>query len=175
MNEKIFLKSVITSSMLILALLLVDTYLIPTADYKPEVIESKQYVRIGGARYRRGYGGRSGRGYTYSLRTQHRSITIQENLYRELMPADTILINSSGLLSSPQYLLQRDGENYLRYSIGYIRAAAGLELVIALLIGHVITFIFFNRFPWEPGRRRLVYVLLTLAISQLCFCLFYLK
>ena len=166
MNEKIFLKSVIAGSMLILALLLVDTYLIPTADYKPEVIESKQFVRNEGRKYR---------GYTYILQTQHRSIRIKENLYRELMPGDTIFINSSGLLSSPQYLLQRDGENYLRYSIGYIRAAAGLELVIALLIGHIITLIFFNRFPWEPGRRRLVYVLLILSIIQLCFCLFYLK
>ena len=164
MNEKIFLKSVIAGSMLILALLLVDTYLIPTADYKPEVIESKQFVRNEGRRYG---------GYTYILQTQHRSIRIKENLYRELMPGDTIFINSSGLLSSPQYLLQRDGENYLRYSIGYIRAAAGLELVIALLIGHIITLIFFNRFPWEPGRRRLVYVLLILSIIQLCFCLFY--
>lgn len=175
MQERLFLQSIMGVSMLILALLLVDTYLIPTADYKPEVIESKQYVRSGGARYRRGYGGRSGRGYTYSLRTQHRSITIQENLYRELMPGDTILINSSGLLSSPQYLLQRDGADYLRYPIGYIRAAAGLELVIALIIGHIITLFFFNRFPWEPGRRRLVYVLLILSIIQLCFCLFYLK
>lgn len=166
MQDKLFLQSIMGVSMLILALLLVDTYLIPTVDYKPEVIESKQYVRNEGRKYR---------GYTYILQTQHRSIRIKENLYRELMPADTILINSSGLLSSPQYLLQRDGENYLRYSIGYIRAAVGLELVIALLIGHVITLIFFNRFPWEPGRRRLVYVLLTLTISQLCFCLFYLK
>ena len=165
MNEKIFLKSVIAGSMLILAFLLVDTYLIPAGPYEPEIIESKKFIR--------GRNRRSSRGYTFSLQTQHRSITIQENLYRELMPGDTILINHSCLLSSPQYLLQRDGENYLRYSIGYIRAAAGLELVIALLIGHVITLIFFNRFPWEPGRRRLVYVLLILSIIQLCFCLFY--
>ena len=165
MNEKIFLKSVIAGSMLILAFLLVDTYLIPAGPYEPEIIESKKFIR--------GRNRRSSRGYTFSLQTQHRSITIQENLYRELMPGDTILINHSCLLSSPQYLLQRDGENYLRYSIGYIRAAAGLELVIALLIGHIITLIFFNRFPWEPGRRRLVYVLLILSIIQLCFCLFY--
>ena len=166
MQERLFLQSIMGVSMLILALLLVDTYLIPTADYKPEVIESKQYVRNEGRKYR---------GYTYILQTQHRSIRIKENLYRELMQGDTILINSSGLLSSPQYLLQKDGAGYLRYPIGYIRAAAGLELVIALIIGHVITLIFFNRFPWEPGRRRLVYVLLILSIIQLCFCLFYLK
>lgn len=153
--------------MLILALLLVDTYLIPAGPYEPEMIESKKFIRDRGRR--------SGRGYTFSLQTQHRSITIQENLYRELMPGDTILINSSGLLSSPQFLLQRDGENFLRYQIGYIRAAAGLELIIALLIGHIVTLIFFNRFPWEPGRKRLVYVLLTLSIIQVCFCLFYLK
>lgn len=166
MQDRLFLQSIMGVSMLILALLLVDTYLIPTADYKPEVIESKQYVRNEGLKYR---------GYTYILQTQHRSIRIKENLYRELMPGDTILINSSGLLSSPQYLLQRDGADYLRYPIGYIRAAAGLELVIALIIGHIITLFFFNRFPWEPGRRRLVYVLLILSIIQLCFCLFYLK
>ena len=166
MQDRLFLQSIMGVSMLILALLLVDTYLIPTVDYKPEVIESKQYVRNEGRKYR---------GYTYILQTQHRSIRIKENLYRELMPGDTILINSSGLLSSPQYLLQRDGADYLRYPIGYIRAAAGLELVIALIIGHIITLFFFNRFPWEPGRRRLVYVLLILSIIQLCFCLFYLK
>jgi hypothetical protein len=166
MKETAFLKSVIAGSMLLLALLLVDTYLIPTADYKPEVIESKQYVRNEGRKYR---------GYTYILQTQHQSIRIKENLYRELMPGDTILINHSCLLSSPQYLLQRDGENFLRYKIGYIRAASGLELIIALLIGHIVTLIFFNRFPWEPGRKRLVYVLLTLTIIQVCFCLFYLK
>lgn len=166
MKETAFLKSVIAGSMLILALLLVDTYLIPTADYKPEVIESKQYVRNEGRKYR---------GYTYILQTQHQSIRIKENLYRELMPGDTILINHSCLLSSPQYLLQRDGESFLRYKIGYIRAASGLELIIALLIGHIVTLIFFNRFPWEPGRKRLVYVLLTLTIIQVCFCLFYIK
>jgi hypothetical protein len=160
MKETAFLKSVIAGSMLILALLLVDTYLIPTADYKPEVIESKQYVRNEGRKYR---------GYTYILQTQHQSIRIKENLYRELMPGDTILINHSCLLSSPQYLLQRDGENFLRYKIGYIRAASGLELIIALLIGHIVTLIFFNRFLWEPGRKRLVYVLLTLTIIQFAF------
>lgn len=167
MQERLFLQSIMGVSMLILALLLVDTYLIPTADYKPEVIESKKFVRSSSRYYLKGS--------TYSFQTQHRLITIQENLYRELMPGDTIFINSSGLLSSPQYLLQRDGAGYLRYPIGYIRAAAGLELVIALIIGHIITLIFFNRFPWEPGRRRLVYVLLILSIIQLCFCLFYLK
>jgi hypothetical protein len=52
MKETAFLKSVIAGSMLILAILLVDTYLIPTADYKPEVIESKQYVRNEGRKYR---------------------------------------------------------------------------------------------------------------------------
>lgn len=165
MQDKLFLQSIMGVSMLILALLLVDTYLVPTADYKPEVIESKKFVRSSSRYYLKGS--------TYSFQTQHRLITIQENLYRELMPGDTILINSSGLLSSPQYLLQKDGAGYLRYPIGYIRAAAGLELVIALIIGHIITLFFFNRFPWEPGRRRLVYVLLILSIIQLCFCLFY--
>jgi hypothetical protein len=91
------------------------------------------------------------------------------------MAGDTIFITSSGLLSSPQYLLQRDGENYLQYQIGYIRAADGLEFIFALLIGHIITLIFFNKFPWEPGRKRLVIVLLTLTIIQVCFCVFYLK
>lgn len=167
MQDRLFLQSIMGVSMLILALLLVDTYLVPTADYKPEVIESKKFVRSSSRYYLKGS--------TYSFQTQHRLITIQENLYRELMPGDTILINSSGLLSSPQYLLQKDGADYLRYPIGYIRAAAGLELVIALIIGHIITLFFFNRFPWEPGRRRLVYVLLILSIIQLCFCLFYLK
>lgn len=167
MQDRLFSQSIMGVSMLILALLLVDTYLVPTADYKPEVIESKKFVRSSSRYYLKGS--------TYSFQTQHRLITIQENLYRELMPGDTILINSSGLLSSPQYLLQKDGADYLRYPIGYIRAAAGLELVIALIIGHIITLFFFNRFPWEPGRRRLVYVLLILSIIQLCFCLFYLK
>jgi hypothetical protein len=167
MNETTFLKSIIACSMLLLTFLLVDTYLIPAGPYEPEIIESKKFIR--------GRNRRSSRGYTFSLQTQHRSITIQENLYRELMPGDTILINHSCLLSSPQYLLQRDGENFLRYKIGYIRAASSLELIIALLIGHIVTLIFFNRFPWEPGRKRLVYVLLTLTIIQVCFCLFYLK
>lgn len=167
MQDRLFLQSIMGVSMLTLTLLLVDTYLVPTADYKPEVIESKKFVRSSSRYYLKGS--------TYSFQTQHRLITIQENLYRELMPGDTILINSSGLLSSPQYLLQKDGADYLRYPIGYIRAAAGLELVIALIIGHIITLFFFNRFPWEPGRRRLVYVLLILSIIQLCFCLFYLK
>ena len=154
--------------MLILAFLLVDTYLISTGPYEPEMIESKKYFsRQGGRNFRRGY--------TYIIQTQHRSITIKKNLYRELMAGDTIFITSSGLLSSPQYLLQRDGENYLQYQIGYIRAAAGLELIFALLIGHIITLIFFNKFPWEPGRKRLVIVLLTLTIIQVCFCIFYLK
>lgn len=167
MNEKKFLISIIACSMLILLLLLVDTYLVPATHYEPEVIVSKKFFRGISRKFRSRY--------TYTLKTQYRSITIRENLYRELMPGDTIFINFSGILFSPQYLLQRDGDDFLKYQIGYIRAAAGLELIIGLLIGNIITLIFFNRFPWAPGRKNLVIVLLTLSIIQLCFCLFYLN